>query len=69
MGPRWKTTAKATWTAADGVTELVLPPRLFPTGPKDLQVSEGGATWDAARAELRVKAPAGTAVSVSFRSK
>ncbi|MCO4763100.1 MAG: cellulase family glycosylhydrolase [Myxococcales bacterium] len=59
--------AQTTWTAADGVTELVLPPRLFPNGPKELKVSEGCATWDAERAELRVQAPAGAAVTVSFR--
>lgn len=61
-------TAVAHWTADHGVTELALPPRLFPEGPRDLTVEGDGAcaTVDLERGELRVEAPPGTAVVVRF---
>lgn len=61
--------AEAGWTAGDGVTEVVLPALAFPEGPRDLAVTGDGVcyTWDDGRGELRVRAPAGTAVSLQFR--
>ena len=58
--------ATATWTATDGVSEIVVPRRLFPEGPTELVTEGEGAcqTWDANRGELRVAAPAGTIVTV-----
>ena len=58
--------ATAEWTAADGVSEIVAPSRLFPDGPKNVDVQNGCWTWDKARSELRVKASAGAAVKVAF---
>lgn len=59
---------EAQWTAAEGVTEIAIPPRLFPEGPVDL-TSEGEGvchTWDGERNEIRVTAPPGTSVTVTF---
>lgn len=58
----------ATWTASEGVTEIVLPPRLFGTGPSDVTIMGEGAcfTVDMARGELRVRADAGASVGVTF---
>lgn len=59
----------ASFVAAEGVTEVVVPARLFPEGPATIELTgEGGCyTWDEARAELRVTAPAGTSVSVRLQ--
>lgn len=61
-------TAAASWTSDGGVTEIVIPARAFPAGPKGLTVEGEGAchAFDAARGELRVAAPAGVAVTVRF---
>lgn len=61
----------ASWTASDGVTELVFPPRLFPLGPQNLRVMGDGVCydWDPRRAELRVTAVPDTLVTVLFHSK
>ena len=62
----------ARWTADGGVTEIVLPPRLFKNGPGELSLAtlagpEGAChTVDLARGELRVQAPAGAQIEVSF---
>jgi len=60
--------AEASWTASEGVTEIVVPARLFPDGPRDLAVHGQGAcyTWDEKRGEIRVTAPAGTGITVKF---
>lgn len=60
--------AEAKWTSDGGVSEVVVPARLFPDGPVGLVVEGEGAchTFDAARGELRVTAPAGVAVTVRF---
>lgn len=57
------------WTAADGVTEVVVPARRFPAGPEAIELQGPGAcyTWDAARSELRVTAPVGTAVALTLQ--
>lgn len=58
----------ASWTASEGVTEIVLPSHIF--SPKNLGVSitgEGACfTIDHERGELRVSAPADTDVSVTL---
>ena len=66
---RASSTATVRWTAGDGVTEVVLPKRLFPNGPQELVVEGEGAchTFDPDRGELRVTAPAGVVVDVSLR--
>jgi hypothetical protein len=58
----------ANWTAGEGVTEIVLPRRLFGDGPSDVMISGEGAcfTLDMDRGELRVRADAGASVEVSF---
>jgi endoglycosylceramidase len=67
-------TASAAWTGDGGVTELVLPPRLFPAGPEDLSLKTvsgpTGAclTHDPERGELRVQVPAGARVELRFTS-
>ncbi len=60
---------EASWTAADGVTEVVVPARLFPDGPEQIELSGAGScsTWDGERGELRITAPPGTAVSLTLR--
>ena len=60
--------AEASWIAAEGVSEIAVPPRLFPDGPVDLTVQGDGAcaSWDPDRGEIRVRAPAGTTVAVTF---
>ncbi|MCH9686818.1 MAG: cellulase family glycosylhydrolase [Deltaproteobacteria bacterium] len=57
---------EASWTATEGVTEIVVPARVHPNGPGSIELIGPGScyTWDAARSELRVTAPAGTAVTV-----
>lgn len=57
----------ANWTAGEGVTELVVPPRLF-LDNLDVSITGEGAcfTIDMDRGELRVSAPAGTEVGVLF---
>ncbi|MCX4240964.1 cellulase family glycosylhydrolase [Paraliomyxa miuraensis] len=59
----------ASWTASEGVTEVVVPARRFPAGPDAIELQGAGAcyTWDEERGELRVTAPAGTAVSLTLR--
>lgn len=69
---RWDAGAglvEAAWTSSGGVTEVVAPVRLFPDGPVDLSLEGDGAcaTWDPERGEVRVRAPAGVAVRVTFR--
>jgi endoglycosylceramidase len=69
---RWDGTAgvlEAGWTAAEGVTEVSVPARRFPAGPETIELQGAGAcyTWDAARGQLRVTAPAGTAVGLMLR--
>jgi endoglycosylceramidase len=58
----------ASWTAGEGVTEIVLPPRLFGSGPSDVTIMGEGAcfTVDMDRGELRVVADPGASVSISF---
>jgi len=64
--------ATAAWTGDGGVTELVLPPRLFAAGPQDLSLETvsgpPGAclTHDPERGELRVQVPAGARVELRF---
>ena len=59
--------ASASWTADGGITELALPPRLFPTAPNVTITGPGACyTVDTERGELRVQAPEGTAVTVQF---
>lgn len=60
---------EASWTATEGVTEVVVPARRFPAGPESIELQGPGAcyTWDDARGELRVMAPAGTAVVLIVR--
>jgi endoglycosylceramidase len=60
---------EASWTAADGVTEVIVPARRFPAGPEAIELQGQGAcwTWDAESGRVRVTAPAGTAVSLSVR--
>jgi len=61
-------TARASWIAADGVTEVVVPRRLFPRGPQSITLAGAGAchTWDQDRGEIRVAAPGGTEVVLGF---
>ena len=62
----------ARWTGDGGVTEIVLPTRMFPDGPATLELKTiagaAGAcyTYDAGRGELRVRAPEGAQVEVAF---
>lgn len=60
---------EAAWTSSGGVTEIVAPVRLFPDGPVNLSLEGDGAcaTWDPERGEVRVRAPAGVSVRVTFR--
>jgi endoglycosylceramidase len=69
---RWDGQAEeldASWTAADGVTEVIVPTRRFPTGPESIELQGAGAcwTWDGERGRLRVTAPSGTAVALVLR--
>ena len=67
---RWDGEAlEASWTAAEGATEVIVPARRFPTGPESVELRGAGAcwTWDAARGRLSVTAPAGTAVVLVVR--
>ncbi|NVB42958.1 cellulase family glycosylhydrolase [Pseudenhygromyxa sp. WMMC2535] len=59
---------EASWVSDGGVSEIVLPPRLFPEGPADATITGEGAcfTVDPGRGELRVSAPAGVSVGLSF---
>lgn len=72
---QWDAAARAgvaAWTGDGGVTELVLPPRMFADGPKDLSLETvagpAGAclTHDPERGELRVQVPAGAQVELKF---
>lgn len=64
------TTATATWTAAEGVTEIALPTRRFAAATLAVELTtlsgpEGACfTLDQAGGELRVQAPAGARVEV-----
>jgi endoglycosylceramidase len=60
---------EASWTAVDGVTEVIVPARRFPMGPAAIELQGSGAcyTWDAARGRLRVTAPSGTAVAITLQ--
>lgn len=59
--------ASASWTADGGVSEIVLPARIFGAEPQ-VEVSGEGAcfTYDPGRGEVRVQAPAGVAVTVTL---
>lgn len=59
----------ASWTAGEGFTEVVVPSRIFGAEPRAIELGGPGAcyTWDPGRSELRVMAPAGTAVSLELR--
>ena len=61
-------TASARWTAEGGVTEIVIPSRRFPEGPRAVEISGEGAraTFDPGRGELRVGAEVGAEVEVRF---
>ena len=65
-------TATASWTGDGGVTELVLPPRMFINGPEDMSLETvsgpAGAclTHDPERGELRVQVPKGARVELRF---
>lgn len=65
-------TGTAAWTGDGGVTEVVLPPRVFADGPKDLSLGTvsgpAGAclTHDPELGELRVQVPAGAKVELTF---
>lgn len=68
---RWDAEAErveASWLSDGGTTEVVVPSRLFDGEPDDLEVEsvDGAYTWDDARQELRVRAPAGSYVDVRF---
>ncbi|MCA9707483.1 MAG: cellulase family glycosylhydrolase [Myxococcales bacterium] len=72
IGVEWDATAgelEARWTAALGVTEVVVPSRRFPAGPAVVELEgEGGCyTWDPELGELRVSAPADTPVVLRVR--
>lgn len=60
--------AAATWTSDGGITELALPPRLFPTAPPELTLTGPGAcyTVDLDRGTMLVQAPEGTDVALTF---
>lgn len=60
---------QASWTATEGVTEVIVPARRFPDGPASVELEGAGAcwTWDGERGRLRVTAPAGTAVGLVLR--
>lgn len=60
---------QASWTANEGVTEVVVPARRFPAGPETITLQGAGScyTWDAERGELRVMAPPGTPVALELR--
>lgn len=60
---------QASWVAAEGVTEVIVPARRFPTGPEAIELQGAGAcyTWDGERGRLRVTAPGGTAVVLTVR--
>jgi endoglycosylceramidase len=58
------------WTAAEGVTEVIVPARRFPAGPESIELQgEAGAcwTWDGEHGRLRVTAPGGAAVALVLR--
>ena len=59
---------EASWTAGDGVTEVVLPPRRFTGGLEALSVTGDGAchSLDLAAGRLWIRASAGAAVQLSF---
>jgi endoglycosylceramidase len=60
---------RASWQSSGGVSEIVVPRRLFgPSGPGTLEIAGEGAcfTLDMDRGQLRVLAPAGVEVSVDF---
>lgn len=61
-------TGSASFVSDGGVSEVVLPPRLFGAGPSSVEISgeEACFTLDMARGELRVTAPAGVAVDLEF---
>lgn len=62
-------TGSASWVSDGELTELVMPRRRFgAAGPSVVEITGDGAcfTLDMDRGELRVAAPAGTAVSLSF---
>jgi len=58
--------AEASWTADGGVSELVVPERLFGGQPKKIEVTDGCWTWDKARSALLIKGSDGAPVKVSF---
>lgn len=60
-------TATTRWTGDGGISEISLPPRLFPA-PPELTLAGPGAcyTLDLERGELLVQAPEGTNVELSF---
>lgn len=69
----WKGGAlTARWTGDGGVSEVVLPTRLFPAGPSKLSLGTASGpagaclTHDPERGELRVSAPAGAVVELTL---
>jgi endoglycosylceramidase len=60
---------EASWVAAEGVTEVIVPARRFVAGPEAVELQGQGACWtfDEAQGRLRVTAPSGTAVALSLR--
>lgn len=62
----------ARWTGDGGISEVVIPARLFPDGPSDLSLGtvsgpDGAClTHDRERGELRVMVPAGAAVELTL---
>ena len=62
--------AEASWEAdAHGVTEIVIPRRLFPDGPAGVEVKTEGQVchfWDAGRGELRIESLTAGSIQVTF---
>ncbi len=56
------------WVQGSGVTEIAIPSRRFPEGPREVDGQGEGfaATWDPGRAELRVIADPGAEVALRF---
>lgn len=58
--------AQAQWASTGGVSELVVPARLMPAGPKNIKVTGGCWRWDADRGLLGIKAEPNVDVTVTF---
>lgn len=60
---------RATWIADAGVSELVLPRRIFPDGPTEVLLEGDGACWTP-RSEggvIQIQAPPGRAITLTVR--